>query len=72
LAGVNAGLIAAPLNVREARFCGTLNEDVTVMTGPTPDEKANRKRTVKIGLLLGALAVFMYLSIIVKTALLGP
>ncbi len=42
------------------------------MTGQSPEDKANRKRAVTIGLILGAVALFMYGSIIVKTALMGP
>jgi len=36
------------------------------------EPQVNRKRMVIFGLVLGAIVVFMYVSIIIKTATMGP
>jgi hypothetical protein len=49
---------------------GQNREDV--VPKPSQQTPQERKRLVTIGLVLGAIALFMYGSIILKTALMGP
>lgn len=37
-----------------------------------PPDSAKRRRNIIIGLILGGVALFMYVSIIAKTATMGP
>jgi len=39
---------------------------------PNPVGPAKRRRNIIIGIILGGLALFMYVSIIAKTATMGP